>query len=96
MRAVFLISILLLAGCSEDWDKRSVSLLERVCEDSTTEQRARFTLDCISNANPNSDEEPEDWIALCQELAEKAYCRKQTVILEQRWFDGAWQTVRKT
>ena len=44
------------------------------CDESTTEKRAAFTLQCIANANPKSDEEPEDWVWLCHRMAEQTYC----------------------
>ena len=44
------------------------------CDTSTIESRASFTLQCINNANPKSDEEPEDWIRVCKDMAEETYC----------------------
>ena len=44
------------------------------CTAETVDKRATFILQCISNANPKSDEEPEDWLQKCQVIAEETYC----------------------
>jgi hypothetical protein len=46
------------------------------CKDESIEHRASFTLECIKNANPSSDEEPEDWIRECEYMALNLYCKK--------------------
>lgn len=63
--------ITFLAGC-----ERIVVTSEYQCNKDTLEQRASFTLDCIKNANPMSDEDPEDWIAVCEETSIRTYCEK--------------------
>ena len=37
---------------------------------------ADFALTCIENANPKSDEEPEDWIDKCQNMAMNLLCKE--------------------
>ena len=84
---------LLAAGCSE----RTIVEVDFVCEEDMTEKIAAFTLRCIEGANPKSDEEPEDWIKLCPEMAEKTYCRETQVEFTQ-WRDCsgcAWRTSKK-
>lgn len=39
----------------------------------TEEKAAAFILDCLANANPLSDEEPEDWIRNCERFAMNMY-----------------------
>lgn len=38
------------------------------------QKQAEFILKCIENANPKSDEEPEDWITICQAMSEDLFC----------------------
>lgn len=73
MKAMFLTIFLLafLCGCSEEprldyeWD----------CSEHMQEG-AQFIQDCIANANPKSDEEPEDWIRHCEHMMQNLYCKK--------------------
>ena len=62
------------------------------CDTSTAPIRATFTLTCISNANPKSDEEPEDWIRLCKKMADETYC--PMAMFKSHW-DGAIQKIVK-
>jgi len=59
--------------------------IQTVCKqcDIAKEERASFILDCLKNANPKSDEEPEDWISLCEDMAEDIYCKKSPCIVKQ-------------
>lgn len=50
--------------------------MEIYCSETTINDRSNFILDCIKNANPKSDEEPEDWIKICEEIGESLYCKK--------------------
>jgi hypothetical protein len=52
------------------------------CDETETKKAvADFTLQCIKNANPISDEEPEDWILLCKRMAAETFCEAETVII---------------
>ena len=62
------------SGCKEDYVIQTEYF---VCSDDTVEDRAQFVLECIENANPKSDEEPEDWIGICQRMADSNYCKKE-------------------
>ena len=67
-----------LTACGED--EYSTEMKEKtVCDESSKSKRANFILSCIKNANPKSDEEPEDWIKDCQYIAEETYCELKTV-----------------
>lgn len=83
-KSLIFIACLLVTGCGEYESIRTVKRLDFICGDSTIEKRAEFTLSCIANANPNSDEEPEDWIMLCQKMAIKNYCHEKTVNVSQQ------------
>ena len=93
MKNYILILAVFLSGCSnpnnplEDWEPTTITK----CSDSVTESIARFTLKCIENANPKSDEEPEDWINVCKDMAESTYCKKVPAVT--RWTGSARLTV---
>lgn len=73
-------SALLVAGCDGGKDEVFIRYeLDNLCGSDTTEARSVFILSCIKNANPSSDEEPEDWIRQCQYMAEDTYCPKESV-----------------
>ena len=46
------------------------------CESADVVLQAKFILNCIANANPKSDEEPEDWLPMCEAMAQRMYCVK--------------------
>lgn len=72
---VLVVCALAICGCEEE-EKLPYTRLEvhRHCPESIRGDLDRFVLGCIENANPNSDEEPEDWIELCAEMGEKIHC----------------------
>ena len=74
---------LLVAGCSDRNEERTVIRYKTHCLADSKEARANFILQCISNANPKSDEEPEDWIRQCQKMAEETYCDSMPVEITQ-------------
>ena len=77
-----IISVLFI-GCVEYPIERTIKNEKYICEDNTVDKRAIFNTECIKNANPKSDEEPEDWIELCENMATRTYCKKKAVILYQ-------------
>jgi hypothetical protein len=44
------------------------------CDPAGAERRAVFVIDCITAANPKSDEEPEDWLHICEAMAKRSLC----------------------
>jgi hypothetical protein len=87
-------------GCSDkndpvQGDKRDVYSMENVCLSDTSKDRHDFILDCIKNGNPYSDEEPEDWITECEEMAENLYCLDMTVRRSQEYNGSQWITFKK-
>lgn len=66
---------LLLAGCDEPPFEYSVVEEVTICDQAPESALEDFTLKCISGANPRSDEEPEDWIGICLELAQEIHCK---------------------
>jgi len=74
---VALIAMLCMA-CTEDrtGEIYTEEKLVRNCTEGTQKDRADFILQCLANANPKSDEEPEDWIGECQVMAEQTLCPK--------------------
>lgn len=81
-----LLLLALLVGCDqfEFGDTYTTKRTDNRCADDTVESRADFTLQCIENANPKSDEEPEDWILKCQTMATNLYCPKVSVLVDHQ------------
>jgi hypothetical protein len=78
---------ILLFGCGDNYqvgDIKEEIVNKQFCTENTIDLRAEFTLTCISNANPHSDEEPEDWIRYCQDMAEQTYCQIQPVKITKK------------
>jgi hypothetical protein len=73
-----LVLLFALTACGED-EYATYLRQELVCDASSVSQRSDFILTCIKNANPKSDEEPEDWITYCQDMAKETYCELKTV-----------------
>jgi len=83
-RIVFIVLLAIcLSGCSESTPKdKSKEVLKKArisykyyCQ--TPEQKScmiRAAIGCAEAANPKSDEEPEDWLPKCKELAEEGCC----------------------
>jgi len=76
-----LIAFLVLAGCERGpYPKVRVEQhTANICDASTREERSSMILECIRGGNPKSDEEPEDWIGICEEMAERTYCPLEVV-----------------
>ena len=78
-----ILTVLALTGCGKG-DIREVEFMDTHCKEESSERRADFILKCISNANPLSDEEPEDWITQCKYMAEETFCPSITFIVTER------------
>ena len=89
-----LILLFSLTACGED--EYSTHMKEQtICDESSKSKRANFILNCIKNANPKSDEEPEDWIKDCQYIAEETYCELQTVKITMYKPSGSyWRNIK--
>ncbi len=62
-------------GCADPkGSTRTYSVDANHCTQDTVADRSNFILACIANANPKSDEEPEDWLKICQQIAEQTIC----------------------
>ncbi len=101
MKYILLILLFILTSCDGSMASRTIQEIRKKCSFKTTEKRAGFILKCVENANPVSDEEPEDWIKKCQEMAEDTYCPKKTFKIEQwkpchgcMWHDGSMEEVK--
>lgn len=78
MKKVYLIiavlSLALLAGCgSRRGEVYSRVSADNWCEGHEVEYRD-FVASCIKDANPKSDEEPEDWISQCEQTGKRIIC----------------------
>jgi len=58
------------------------------CPASSSKEVGAFILQCIGNANPMSDEEPEDWIEACQITAEQTLCQKTPMQVSEECMYG--------
>ena len=83
LRLAVALTVLLLAACSKG-ELRSLEKNAHHCAMESSEKRADFILQCIKNANPKSDEEPEDWIQKCQRMAEETLCPEVTMVITER------------
>lgn len=64
-----------LTGCDEPVGTiRTRTADAQHCTPDTVQKRADFILECVVGGNPKSDEEPEDWIGICQTMAEETFC----------------------
>lgn len=80
---------LVLVGCSNpEGQQRSYVKNLHHCTEETKQDRAEFILTCIENANPKSDEEPEDWITDCKWMAEQTLCKKEKVTITEQCAHG--------
>ena len=97
MKYIVMFIVVLCTGCSKG-DVREYERVEHNCSVESIEKRVDFTLACIANANPKSDEEPEDWIRLCQYMAEATLCPSVTMVITQRCETNVgciWRTIKK-
>lgn len=81
---ILFIAIAIVSGCEEE-ERLPYTRLEvhKHCPESSRQERDRFVLKCIENANPRSDEEPEDWIELCGEMGKDIHCEDR---LYRQWY----------
>ncbi len=88
MKALIVIVFLaLISGCTGKSEKGELKEFEEYkthCDEKSADDRAEFILQCLKNANPKSDEEPEDWIYQCQNMAEDTLCPSLTVIVTKK------------
>ncbi|MCP5004805.1 MAG: hypothetical protein GY941_12820 [Planctomycetes bacterium] len=91
-KQVLCVLIILLAGCDDEPKYRTSYEMAPACNADTVAARAEFTLQCIGNANPKSDEEPEDWIDICLDMAVSTYCElKSYEVIEFKQDGGYWE-----
>ena len=87
MTRIIWLSLLVLTGCTD-------YLVERHClpDDDRQTERAEFVLQCALNANPKSDEEPEDMLNECHRIASSTFCvRSWSVRCSGAGCDGGWK-----
>ena len=80
---------LLCTACTNPDETRVFLKTDNYCKKDTTQKRVDFILQCIANANPKSDEEPEDWIRECQWMAEDTFCDKAVFEVTERYGDSS-------
>lgn len=101
MKKLVIVLVFALSACTGKDETNTYTRFENACTMDSSKQRADFILQCIENANPKSDEEPEDWIKKCQYMAEETLCPTVTVIYMQEcsrsgiFGCAAWKTSGK-
>lgn len=65
------LSLLGMLGC-----ERAIPMTNYDCPETLRAEQAEFILSCIKNGNPLSDEAPEDWIPLCEEIGKRLFCKE--------------------
>ena len=87
--------LILLSGCYEQGETRTFVRNEYYCTPDTLTERSKFTLECIKNANPKSDEELEDWIMICNNITKDTFCLKVPTKVTQSYRGSFWFDVSK-
>lgn len=77
----YLILVLFLTGCTDYPEFKERTKTKDFCVKLTEGKRASFILQCLKNTNPKSDEDPEDWMRICGEMAVETYCEQKKVIV---------------
>lgn len=72
MKKMFMIS-LLLTFITQTIVAESITV-EKYYHSCNSAEQSKFILTCIKNANPKSDEEPEDWLYQCKNISLDLYC----------------------
>jgi len=72
MKYLILSSLLLFVGCSDRYYVHDAVTCDKPSKELAA-KREKFILTCIKNGNPKSDEEPEDWIGKCENMAVRNY-----------------------
>ena len=65
------------------------------CDSVTIPVRHEFILECIKNGNPLADEEPEDWLTECEEIAIRLYCPEAIVEYTKKWDGEKWVVFKR-
>jgi hypothetical protein len=73
------IIVVALSGCSKPFEEFTKMETTKVCDSADSDKRATFILQCIKNANPKSDEEPEDWLYKCERFSDNLFCMDMEV-----------------
>lgn len=71
--SVFIIGMVVLCGCDKDVNDVRWEKVDQ-CTAKQNEKLAPWVNECIKNANPKSDEEPEDWIYMCKNMGKEMFC----------------------
>lgn len=92
---------ILLSGCNsgrfpEPEQVRTIEVYDHYCTADSESKRADFSLKCIKNANPMSDEEPEDWIWECHRMSVSTFCPKITLVKMQRYDGNFWRDISQS
>ncbi len=92
----YLIFFALFFSCSKDENGDYVNpVFQYYCSYESQDKRAVFVSKCIKDANPMSDEEPEDMISGCVNAANRLYCFYGNQIEARRHYKRLKQTLQE-
>jgi len=86
---------LFMVGCTDQEETKIRVKTDNYCQLDTAKERADFILQCVKDANPHSDEEPEDWIRMCQYMAEDTLCRNVDFEITYGREGSVWTELRR-
>ena len=92
MNRVVLITLALMLGCEDPPQAPNLTTVLE-CREEHKEKLAPWILECIANANPKSDEEPEDWIGRCEGMGRRTLCDQIPALRYQTCGSCSWRTV---
>lgn len=72
---VTLVLVLAVTACGSPYN---VKYADNIYCPADSKERATFILECVKNANPMSDEEPEDYIYQCNVTSKELFCETKT------------------
>lgn len=67
-----IVFVVFMLGC--DNPDRPKPIKPKLSHCDTSQEQREWVSNCVRDANPKSDEEPEDWIRECYEMSVKLYC----------------------
>ena len=103
MKIALLVTSLLLVACENPSGETRIRIKTIYeCDEQQKKESADFILKCIANGNPKSDEEPEDWIGMCEDMAHRNICTQNIYDITEQcqssdyscdWYD--WQEIKR-
>ncbi len=81
--------LVLLSACFSPEPKLRYDI---ACSEEESDELASWILKCVEKANPQSDEEPEDWIRQCERTGKRTLCSTVPVISHRGCAGCQWES----